>query len=117
MVLEGVDETEAGVVVRVRGKGRPQCPACFGSRVLTRDTSDLYLTRRQFQEEQYQEALQSTPRPGLNREEVGGYDQFPMARQKLLPTGLLFPLRCRLDPVSLENASNRATGHRVPQIR
>jgi transposase len=33
LVLEGVDETENGVVVRVRGKGRPRCSACSSERV------------------------------------------------------------------------------------
>jgi hypothetical protein len=82
-----------------------------------RDPRDLYLTRWQFQGEQHQEALQSMPRLGFYRKEVGGHDQIPMARQKLLPTGLLFPLRRQFDAVSLENAGNRAAGHLVPQIR
>jgi transposase len=33
VVLEGVEETEHGVVVRAHGKGTPRCPSCFGSRV------------------------------------------------------------------------------------
>jgi transposase len=33
LVLEGLEEAEGGIVVRVRGKGTPQCPACFGSQV------------------------------------------------------------------------------------
>jgi transposase len=33
LVLEGVDEMEAGVIVRVRSKETPRCPACFGSQI------------------------------------------------------------------------------------
>ena len=32
-MLEGVDEIEGAIVVRVRGKETPKCPDCFGSRV------------------------------------------------------------------------------------
>ena len=28
-----MDETQGAVVIRVRGKGIPRCPACYGSRV------------------------------------------------------------------------------------
>ena len=33
LVLEGVDETESGVIVRARSKETPRCPACAGSQV------------------------------------------------------------------------------------
>ena len=33
LVLEGVDETEGEVIVRVRSKGTPRCPACFSSQI------------------------------------------------------------------------------------
>ena len=33
LVLESVEETAAGILVRVRAKGNPQCPTCFGSQV------------------------------------------------------------------------------------
>jgi transposase len=32
-VLERIEETAAGIEIRVRAKGNPQWPACFGSRV------------------------------------------------------------------------------------
>jgi transposase len=33
LVLEGVEQTETGIIVRVRGKTTPQCPACSSCRV------------------------------------------------------------------------------------
>ena len=33
LVLEGVEQTETGIIIRVRGKMRPQCPACCSCRV------------------------------------------------------------------------------------
>jgi len=38
LVLEGVEQTEDGIIIiRVRGKMKPQCPVCFGRRVSYHD--------------------------------------------------------------------------------
>jgi transposase len=31
--MDGVDQTEEGIVLQVRSKGTPRCPACSGSNV------------------------------------------------------------------------------------
>ncbi len=33
LVLEGVEQTETGIIVRVRGEATPQCPACSSCQV------------------------------------------------------------------------------------
>ena len=44
LVLDGVDETEGGVIARVRSKETPRCPACAGSQVS--DQSSYHRTLR-----------------------------------------------------------------------
>ena len=81
-----------------------------------RDPTDLYLARRQFDEEQDDEPLQPSAGPHFHSEEIRGYDEFPMPGQKLFPGCLPTPFRCRLDPVPFQNVSNRAASHLVAQI-
>ncbi|MGO9274979.1 MAG: ISL3 family transposase [Terriglobia bacterium] len=38
LVMDGVDQTEKGIVLRVRSKGTPRCPACSGSDVAYHST-------------------------------------------------------------------------------
>lgn len=33
LVLEGIEQTEAGIIIRVEGKTTPRCPACSSSHV------------------------------------------------------------------------------------
>ena len=80
------------------------------------DAGDLHLPRRQFDEEQHDEPLQSAPRPRFDGEEVGGNDQIPVLLEELLPGGLSFPLRRRLNSVPRQDLSDRAATDVVPQI-
>jgi len=38
LVMDGVDQTEKGIVLQVRSKGTPRCPACSGSDVAYHST-------------------------------------------------------------------------------
>ena len=84
------------------------CIGCYAS--------DFHPTSRQIDKEQDQEALQASSGPDLYGEEVCGYDQLPVARQKLLPSRLSAPLCCRFDLVPMENISDCAPGQLVSEI-
>jgi hypothetical protein len=60
--------------------------------------------------------LQASSGPDLHAEEVCGYDQFPVSRQKLLPSRLSAPLWRRLDPVPMQNISDCAASQLVSKI-
>jgi hypothetical protein len=71
---------------------------------------------RQIDKEQDEEAPQASSGPDLHTEEVCGYDQFPVSRQKLLPSRLLAPLWRRLDPAPIQNISDCAASQLVSKI-
>src|SRR5208283_3088290 len=60
--------------------------------------------------------LQSAPRPGLDREEVGSDDQIPVLLEELLPSSLPFPLWRWLDPLPCQDVGNRPTADFVSEI-
>ena len=59
LALEGVDETESGVIVRVRAKGTPRCPACFDFRVSYHSRYERYLRDLPWQGRQVRIRLQA----------------------------------------------------------
>jgi len=77
---------------------------------------DLHLSRRQLNEKQHDETLQTSPGPYFHGEEICGHNQFLVPAQELLPGRLSAPLRCRLDPVPLQNLGDRAAGYLMPQV-
>ena len=70
------------------------------------DAGHPHPARGQVREKQNDEALQPSPSPHFRGEEIGGRDQLPVPREKLLPGGLPAPFRGWLDPVSFENVAN-----------
>ena len=80
------------------------------------DSTDLDFSKQELDEEQHHEPLQAFPGPDFNREEVCRHNRIPVLRQKLFPAPLPFPVRCRLDSLSLQNLGNRAAGEFVTKI-
>src|SRR5437763_975800 len=80
------------------------------------DAGDLHLPRRQLDEEQHHEALQSASRPRFDGEEVGGNDQIPVLLEELLPGSLSFPLRRWLNSVPRQDLSDRARPMSCPRL-
>src|SRR5581483_12226074 len=80
------------------------------------NAGDFHFSRRQLDEEQHYESLQSTLRPRFDGEEVSGNDQLPVLLEELLPGGLSFLLRRRLNSVPLQDLSDRRATDVVPQI-
>src|SRR3954463_8178606 len=65
---------------------------------------------RQIEKEQNDKALQSSAGPDFHREEIGGYHEFPVLCEKLLPGGFSASLRGRFETVPLEDVCDRAAG-------
>jgi len=63
------------------------------------DATDVNSARRELQEEQHDEPLQSAVCPHLNCDEVGGYDQFPMPLKKFSPSDLSLAFRREFNSV------------------
>src|SRR5689334_18157268 len=80
------------------------------------DPGDLYPARRQLDEEQHYEPLQTSASPYFHGKEVRGHDQFPVPAEKLLPGRLSFPLRGWLDAAPVKNIGNRAARDFVPEV-
>src|SRR5947209_12717218 len=64
---------------------------------------DLHSSGGQIQEEQDQEALQTSGRPHLQSEKIRCRDQFPVLRQKLFLSRFSLALSSRFDAVSTQN--------------
>jgi hypothetical protein len=71
------------------------------------DPRDLDLTRRQIEEEQDHEALQSFSRPHFHGEKIGRHDPFPVSREKLFPGRLPTALGCGFEAMPCEPARVR----------
>src|SRR5215469_13556662 len=80
------------------------------------DPGNFHLACSQVDEEQHHEPLQTSPGPHFHSEEIRGHNHLPMPAQELLPRRLPAPLRCRLDPVSFQDPSDRAAGKLVSKI-
>jgi hypothetical protein len=80
------------------------------------DPRDLDLTRRQIEEEQDHEALQSFSRPHFHGEKIGRHDPFPVSREKLFPGRLPTALGCGFEAMPCEDGSNGAASQLVSEM-
>ena len=83
----------------------------------SRDSAELYSSRRQLNEEEDHQALKSAPCPDFNGEEVRGHDLIEMTREEFLPRRLSLSSRSRFNSMPLQDVGNCRRRQLMAKVR
>jgi hypothetical protein len=83
----------------------------------SRDSAELYSSRRRLNEEEDHEALKSAPGPDFNAEEVRGHDLIEMTREEFLPRRLSLSPRSRFNSMPIQDVANCRRRQLMAKVR